>query len=213
MDEYLPKPVGYRVDPVVSRRIAIAAYLLRGRPMNLSELNAAIIKWADDREITKHSTAYAQAFKTAEEVEELVRAHTTWRIVSDYTATEPEAALAEIKDAIGDIYVTLVVGMACCGTLKRDIDCLANQGASGQKDPVGCLQRNLVALSKFAPQEGDEDPKAMYYAAVGLMIGNLIKVAEDFGTTLEECVNGAYNEIKDRKGRLLPNGIFEKEST
>ena len=33
--------------------------------MTLNELNAAIIKWADDREITKHSTPYAQAFKTA----------------------------------------------------------------------------------------------------------------------------------------------------
>lgn len=209
MDEYLPKPVGYRVDPVVSRQIAIATHLLRGRPMNLSELNAAIIKWADDRGITKHSTAYAQAFKTAEEVQELIEAvakHSTGNVPghNDYSD--------EIKDAIGDIYVTLVVGMACSPTEHREINCLANQGASGQKDPVGCLQRNLVALSKFAPQEGDEDPKAMYYAAVGLMMGNLAKAAENFGTTLEECVNGAYLEIRDRKGKLLPNGVFVKES-
>lgn len=27
-----------------------------------------------------------------------------------------------------------------------------------------------------------------------------------------ECLNGAYQEIKDRKGTLMPNGIFVKEA-
>lgn len=28
--------------------------------------------------------------------------------------------------------------------------------------------------------------------------------------SLLKCLNGAYNEIKDRKGTLLPNGVFVK---
>lgn len=28
---------------------------------------------------------------------------------------------------------------------------------------------------------------------------------------LVECMSGAYDEIKDRKGTLLPNGVFLKE--
>jgi hypothetical protein len=32
------------------------------------------------------------------------------------------------------------------------------------------------------------------------------------GITLTECLEGAYNEIKDRKGTLLPSGVFVKES-
>ena len=215
MIEYLPRPVGYRVDPVISRQISIAMQL-RGKPMTLNELNAALIKWADDREITKHSTPYAQAFKTAEEVQELIEAVArhgeilTW--CTGYEIDEAkECVLYDIRDAIGDVFITLVVGMACSPTEHREINCLAGQGASGQKDPVGSLQKNLVALSKFAPQTGGDSPRAMYYAAVGLMMGNLAKVALDFGTPLEACVEQAYDAIKDRKGRLLPNGVFVKD--
>ena len=178
--------------------------------MNLSELNAAIIKWADDREITKHSTAYAQAFKTAEEVEELVRAHTTWRIVSDYTATEPtDAALAEIKDAIGDIYVTLVVGMACEHFIISRINAITSFERSAEAKPFEYLTHLLVkigASSSVSPVGYD------YQVHVSFAVQVLQQIARDFDTTLEECVNGAYNEIKDRKGKLLPNGIFVKES-
>jgi hypothetical protein len=31
------------------------------------------------------------------------------------------------------------------------------------------------------------------------------------GTSVTECLAGAYNEIKDRKGTLTPEGIFVKE--
>jgi len=29
--------------------------------------------------------------------------------------------------------------------------------------------------------------------------------------SITKCLEGAYNEIKDRKGTLLPNGCFVKE--
>jgi len=38
----------------------------------------------------------------------------------------------------------------------------------------------------------------------------LINIAEREGTTLEECLNVAYNDIKDRKGKMV-DGIFVKE--
>jgi len=38
----------------------------------------------------------------------------------------------------------------------------------------------------------------------------LINIAEREGTTLEECLNVAYNDIKDRKGKMI-DGIFVKE--
>lgn len=38
----------------------------------------------------------------------------------------------------------------------------------------------------------------------------LINIAEREGTTLEECLAVAYNDIKDRKGRMV-DGIFVKE--
>jgi NTP pyrophosphatase (non-canonical NTP hydrolase) len=38
----------------------------------------------------------------------------------------------------------------------------------------------------------------------------LINIAERENTTLEECLNVAYNDIKDRKGKMI-DGIFVKE--
>ena len=38
----------------------------------------------------------------------------------------------------------------------------------------------------------------------------LINIAEREETTLEECLEVAYNDIKDRKGRMV-DGIFVKE--
>jgi NTP pyrophosphatase (non-canonical NTP hydrolase) len=38
----------------------------------------------------------------------------------------------------------------------------------------------------------------------------LINIAEREGTTLEECLAVAYDDIKDRKGRMV-DGIFVKE--
>lgn len=39
----------------------------------------------------------------------------------------------------------------------------------------------------------------------------LANMTERLDTTLEECLQSAYNEIKDRKGKMI-NGVFVKES-
>jgi hypothetical protein len=40
----------------------------------------------------------------------------------------------------------------------------------------------------------------------------LINIAERNGLTLAECLGHAYNDIKDRKGKMI-NGVFVKEKT
>jgi len=59
-------------------------------------MNRLIIEWATERGIFKHGNPAMQAQKTLEEVEELIEA----------IAEQDEH---EIIDAIGDIYVTLVI--------------------------------------------------------------------------------------------------------
>jgi len=39
----------------------------------------------------------------------------------------------------------------------------------------------------------------------------LINFAEIEQLNLVDCLESAYNEIKDRKGTLMPNGVFVKE--
>ena len=45
---------------------------------------------------------------------------------------------------------------------------------------------------------------------IGDMIVVLINIAERNNLALTECVNHAYNDIKDRKGKMI-DGIFVKE--
>jgi len=47
--------------------------------------------------------------------------------------------------------------------------------------------------------------------AVGDVLVCLINFCELSGLDIVQCLEGAYSEIKDRKGFLLPNGVFVKE--
>jgi NTP pyrophosphatase (non-canonical NTP hydrolase) len=63
---------------------------------DLNELTRKIEKWGDDVGISSYSTPYSQYEKTLEEINELAVAI-------------QESNQDEIKDALGDIYVTLVM--------------------------------------------------------------------------------------------------------
>lgn len=68
--------------------------------MSYANTEIAVIQWGEARGIVQNSTAYAQAIKTQEELNEL------------FEAIENKD-VAAMKDAYGDILVTLVMGCAC----------------------------------------------------------------------------------------------------
>ena len=45
---------------------------------------------------------------------------------------------------------------------------------------------------------------------IGDCVVVLTNLAELIGTPIEECIDMAYNEIKDRKGKM-DNGTFKKD--
>ena len=49
--------------------------------------------------------------------------------------------------------------------------------------------------------------------SVGDSMVCLINMCALLDIDLVDCLDGAYNEIKNRKGTLLPSGVFVKEST
>lgn len=100
--------------------------------MSYANVEMKVIQWGEARGIVQNSTPFSQALKTQEELEELFQAINSKDV-------------AAMKDAYGDILVTLIMGCACA-----DLD-------------------------------------------------------------LVECLNGAYDEIKNRKGYLNKEGIFVKE--
>jgi NTP pyrophosphatase (non-canonical NTP hydrolase) len=68
--------------------------------MSFAEIEMKVIQWGEARGIVQNSSTYAQAIKTEEEVQELRDA---------IKKGDREA----MKDAYGDILVTLVMGCAC----------------------------------------------------------------------------------------------------
>ena len=78
--------------------------------MSYQELELKVIQWGEARGIVQNSNPLAQAKKTQEELDELIYAIN-------------ECNEAEMKDAYGDILVTLIMG---CATADIDlVDCLA----------------------------------------------------------------------------------------
>ena len=67
-------------------------------------------------------------------------------------------------------------------------------------EEIGELAKGINKHSHIKVLDGIGD------AAVVLVI-----MAAQMGVTLEDCMELAYNEIKDRKGKMI-NGIFVKES-
>ena len=91
--------------------------------MSYREIEIEVLRWAEARQIIPNSNAMAQAVKTVEEVGELLSAIN-------------KKDKAAIKDAYGDILVTMIIGAALVDVDL--IDCL--DGAYREiKDRKGTL--------------------------------------------------------------------------
>jgi NTP pyrophosphatase (non-canonical NTP hydrolase) len=93
-----------------------------------------VIQWAQDRQIIPNSTPMAQAIKTKEEVGELF----------DALMTKDHAAL---RDAYGDILITLIIGAALADVDL--VDCL-NDAYNEIKDRKGHLNAAGIFVKETA---------------------------------------------------------------
>lgn len=91
--------------------------------MEYDELEDLVITWADEKGILDKATPLAQARKTEEEVNELLEA-----CVAQHggfaTFTNSKGKLVnteeEVKDALGDILVTIIIGAELQGLSLTD---------------------------------------------------------------------------------------------
>ena len=100
--------------------------------MSYANTEISVIQWGEARGIVQNSTPYAQALKTQEELNELFEA----------IAKQDVAAM---KDAYGDILVTLVMGCACA-----DLDLVeCFKGAYNEiKHRKGYLNKNGIFVKE-----------------------------------------------------------------
>ena len=75
---------------------------------------------------------------------------------------------------------------------------------SSDKDQVLKLIQELGELSDSVCKEKDVKDD------LGDMMVVMLNIMERQGVSMEECLSTAYNDIKDRKGRMV-DGIFIKE--
>ena len=91
------------------------------------DLEKKVIDWGDDKGIFEKATPLAQAGKTLEEVEELIEAVTAQsKGFKEFINKKGKICKTEdeIKDALGDILVTIIIGAEMQGLSLED--CLAS---------------------------------------------------------------------------------------
>jgi len=76
--------------------------------------------------------------------------------------------------------------------------------------PYVQLMKTVSELGELCDAEIKTDTAGIE-DGVGDVLVTLILYCALRGTTLERCLQAAYDEIKDRKGTLLPNGVFVKD--
>lgn len=82
---------------------------------------------------------------------------------------------------------------------------LFNSNATAQ------LMKTMSELGELADATLKRDDEGIV-DGVGDVLVTLILYCELQGTCLTNCLAGAYETIKDRKGTLTPEGIFVKET-
>ena len=165
----------------------------------IQELVPLIQEWAKERKIYEQLTPFDELLKTHEEVGELIKAC--------YDDDKPA-----IQDAIGDVMVTLI---NYCYFKKIDFVKVYEQIQYDDSETINiycALTVNdiiafflrVIANSSYKPL------KVTIFINVINILRNLQNITINNNTTLEECLNIAYNEIKNRTGRII-NGKFVKD--
>lgn len=78
--------------------------------------------------------------------------------------------------------------------------------------PTSQLLKAVSEMGELCDAEGKRDREAIA-DAVGDVLVCLINYCALRDLDVTTCLAGAYREIKDRKGTLMPDGTFVKEPT
>jgi hypothetical protein len=187
-----------------------------------NDLTIAVLTWATARNIigdNAKGTPFAQLKKTLEEVNETRDALVAHIVTNDLIRIIPKKTNIEtikkgitqieswIKDGIGDIAVTLIIGGQMQQMIPQpDMELTTDKSNLDLMDEVAEYVLEAAPLLKMntelaATQIVDKFEGILF---------RLKLIASRFGWTLEECLECAWDEIKDRKGRMV-NGEFVKE--
>lgn len=154
------------------------------------DLIQKIEQWAEDRNIINGSKPIDQAMKLFSEFGEL----------SDNVGKGRDC-----RDDIGDVFVVLTI--------------MCKQQGKTVYDYIGRPPREIDNIKIYIAELADmlsqlvlslDNERTFYSYGYSMSIAYLSSISNHFNYTLEDCIQIAYNDIKDRKGKMT-NGVFIKE--
>ena len=165
----------------------------------IQELVPLIHQWAKERGIFDNLTPFDQLLKTHEEVGELIKACY-------------DDDLPAIQDAIGNVMVTLI---NYCYFKKIDFVKVYKQIQYDDSEAINIycaltVNDTIAFFLRDLFYSWNKPLKVTIFSTVSNILRNLQNITINNNTTLEECLNIAYNEIKNRTGRII-NGKFVKD--
>lgn len=149
-----------------------------------------IATWAEDRNLIEGSDTGAQMLKLYEEFGELAGG----------MARQDELI---IKDSIGDIVVVMTILAKQAGqTIRKG----PNITIAGDERMTLCQIGEYIGDLATAVRTGAGTESML----IGFVMGGLQFLSKELNLDFEECVRFSYDEIKDRKGKMV-DGVFIKE--
>ena len=156
--------------------------------VDLDQLTRKVRMWAEERNILLGCTPLDQSMKLFSEFGELA---------------DNVGKGRDTKDDIGDVLVvTIIMSTQMNFDIIPEYEAITITDLDQFTDKQLALSLNM-ALCSFVMMP---DNKSILQVLSLLSMLAVIK-----GSTLAECLGVAYNDIKDRKGRM-ENGVFIKES-
>ena len=165
-----------------------------------------IEQWAEERNLMQGSTPQKQMLKLMEEFGELC---------AGIAKNKPEIVN---KDSIGDCTVVLII-------LSRQLGLGSEYNFATLKERFEMPQRFTTELCclDFAVHYGNLalsigmvdsfqlgiSPASITFDLIRCY-GSLLAICHSLKLDVQDCLQHAYNQIKDRKGKMI-NGVFVKE--
>lgn len=122
--------------------------------------------------------------------------------IGEYAGAVANRDLLEIRDALGDISVVLRIQAA-----QLRVDWV--------RIPVVTMRLNDSPLCYLLRAAADFanciDKRRNCETAIGVMIDAIDRAAEQSGLYADDCREAAWDQIKDRTGRMI-DGVFVKDA-
>ncbi|QFR59819.1 hypothetical protein VOWphi5012_035 [Vibrio phage phi50-12] len=161
-------------------------------------LNKAVADWHQDRDTVSGSTIVHQFGKLAEEA------------MSEVCSAIRDGKVSELVDGIGDSMVVLNCMIQQISYNPADVITELPNEKSDEPEEVVIMDYVSSFGDIFHPIARGKGNAAIL-EAMQVFYTNLYVLALEFDLDPYECYAVAYNEIKDRKGKMIAN-VFVKES-